>query len=79
MARMVARPGCCCGEPRELTLILDPSNQRLLCSECSRQGGLVYCLHCPEMEAPFLGFWYLIGMLILTAIGAMLGPRRLRW
>lgn len=42
-------------------------------------GALVYCLHCPEMEAPFLGFWYLIGMLIPTAAGAMLGPRLLRW
>jgi hypothetical protein len=42
-------------------------------------GALVYCLHCPELAAPFLGFWYLLGMLIPTAIGAMLGPRLLRW
>ena len=42
-------------------------------------GALVYCLHCPEMEAPFLGIWYLIGMLIPTAVGALLGPRLLRW
>jgi len=42
-------------------------------------GALVYCLHCPEMEAPFLGFWYLAGMLIPTAVGALLGPRLLRW
>ena len=42
-------------------------------------GALVYCLHCPELEAPFLGFWYLIGMLIPTAAGALLGPRLLRW
>lgn len=42
-------------------------------------GALIYSLHCPEMEAPFLGFWYLAGMLIPTAVGALLGPRLLRW
>ncbi len=42
-------------------------------------GALVYSLHCPELEAPFLGFWYLIGMLIPTAAGGLLGPRLLRW
>jgi hypothetical protein len=42
-------------------------------------GALVYTLHCPEMAAPFLGVWYLLGMLIPTALGAMLGPRVLRW
>jgi hypothetical protein len=42
-------------------------------------GALVYCLHCPEMAAPFLGTWYLLGMLIPTAVGAVLGPRLLRW
>jgi hypothetical protein len=42
-------------------------------------GALVYSLHCPELAAPFLGFWYLLGMLIPTAAGALLGPRLLRW
>lgn len=42
-------------------------------------GTLVYCVHCPEMAAPFLGFWYLLGMLIPTAVGALLGNRLLRW
>jgi len=42
-------------------------------------GALVYTLHCPELAAPFLGIWYLLGMLIPTAIGAWLGPRVLRW
>jgi len=36
-------------------------------------------LHCPELTAPFIGVWYLLGMLIPTAIGAMLGPRLMRW
>ena len=42
-------------------------------------GGLVYCLHCPNMEAPFIGTWYLLGMLIPAATGALLGRRLLRW
>jgi hypothetical protein len=40
---------------------------------------LVYCLHCPELAPPFVGFWYLLGMLIPAGIGALLGPRLLRW
>ena len=42
-------------------------------------GALIYCLHCPEMAAPFIGTWYLLGMLIPTAAGAVLGPRLLHW
>lgn len=42
-------------------------------------GALAYALYCPEMAAPFIGIWYLLGMLIPTAVGAMLGPRLLRW
>lgn len=39
----------------------------------------VYALHCQEMAAPFLATWYLIGMAIPTAAGALLGARLLRW
>ena len=42
-------------------------------------GALVYSVHCPEMGAPFIGVWYLLGMLIPAAVGALLGPRLLRW
>jgi len=42
-------------------------------------GALAYSLHCPELAAPFVGVWYLLGMLIPTAIGATLGPRLMRW
>jgi hypothetical protein len=42
-------------------------------------GALIYALHCPEMEAPFIGVWYVAGMLIPTAAGALLGPIVLRW
>jgi hypothetical protein len=40
---------------------------------------LVYCLHCPELEAPFVAFWYLLGMLIPAGAGALLGRILLRW
>ena len=42
-------------------------------------GALVYALHCPEMGAPFLGIWYVLGMLIPVAFGALAGPWVLRW
>ena len=40
---------------------------------------LVYSIHCPELGAPFLGTWYVAGMLIPAAIGALAGERLLRW
>jgi hypothetical protein len=40
---------------------------------------VVYCLHCPEMGAPFIGFWYLLGTLIPAGVGALLGNSVLRW
>lgn len=45
----------------------------------SSSATLAYCLHCPEMEVPFWGVWYVLGMAIPTLIGALLGPRWLRW
>ena len=42
-------------------------------------GALVYALHCPEMQAPFLAVWYVLGMLIPTAAGALIGAKLLRW
>jgi len=40
---------------------------------------LVYCLHCPEMASSFVGFWYVLGMLVPAALGALLGPKVLAW
>jgi hypothetical protein len=40
---------------------------------------LVYSLHCPEIEAPFVGLWYLVGMLIPAGAGAWLGESLLSW
>jgi len=40
---------------------------------------LAYCLHCPEMQIPFVGFWYVLGMLIPAGASAWLGESLLRW
>ena len=40
---------------------------------------IIYALHCPELAAPFIGIWYLLGMMIPAALGAAVGPRLLRW
>lgn len=40
---------------------------------------LAYALHCPETQAPFLAVWYVLGMLIPTGAGALLGRRFLHW
>ena len=42
-------------------------------------GAAAYAVHCDEMQAPFLAVWYVLGMLIPAAVGAVLGPRLLRW
>ncbi|MBY0465943.1 MAG: DUF1109 domain-containing protein [Burkholderiales bacterium] len=42
-------------------------------------GAVVYALHCPELDAPFLLVWNGLGMLVPAALGAALGPRLLRW
>jgi hypothetical protein len=42
-------------------------------------GATVYCLHCPEMSPGFVGFWYVLGILAPTAIGAVIGRRILAW
>lgn len=42
-------------------------------------GAVVYTFHCPELAAPFLAIWYVLGMLIPTALGAIIGPLLLRW
>lgn len=39
----------------------------------------IYCLHCPEVSAIFVLTWYSLGILLAAAIGALVGPRLLRW
>lgn len=40
---------------------------------------LVYALHCPEMQTPFLAVWYVAGIALSALAGAVLGTRVLRW
>jgi len=42
-------------------------------------GATVYALHCPELAAPFIAIWYVLGMSLPVVAGAALGPRLLRW
>lgn len=42
-------------------------------------GAAVYALHCPELAAPFLAIWYVIGMALPVGAGALIGHRLLRW
>ena len=39
----------------------------------------IYCLHCPEVSALFVLTWYSLGILLAAGVGALLGPRLLRW
>lgn len=45
-------------------------------------GGLsafAYALHCPETSAVFVAIWYSAGVAIPAIVGALVGPRLLRW
>ena len=42
-------------------------------------GAFAYAFHCPELQAPFLAVWYVLGMAIPAVVGAALGRRLLRW
>jgi hypothetical protein len=62
---------------------LAPTRQSLAGAAAGLFAGAVaafaYALHCPETQAPFLAVWYVLGMLIPTGIGALLGRRFLHW
>jgi hypothetical protein len=42
-------------------------------------GATVYGLHCQEMSAAFVVVWYSLGVAVCVGLGALLGPRILRW
>jgi hypothetical protein len=39
----------------------------------------LYCLHCPEVSALFVLTWYTLGIVLAAGLGALVGPRVLRW
>jgi hypothetical protein len=42
-------------------------------------GAAVYALHCPELAQSFVAVWYTMGIAACAGLGALLGPRLLRW
>ncbi|MBA4263745.1 MAG: DUF1109 domain-containing protein [Comamonadaceae bacterium] len=42
-------------------------------------GATGYALVCPEVSATFVAVWYSLGILLTGLLGALLGPRLLRW
>lgn len=40
---------------------------------------VLYALYCPETTATFLVSWYSLGIILAGGIGALAGPRLLRW
>jgi hypothetical protein len=39
----------------------------------------IYCLHCPEVSAIFVLTWYSLGIVLAAGVGALLGPKLMRW
>lgn len=39
----------------------------------------IYAWHCPDDSPLFLATWYVIGIVLMTAVGSVLGHRLLRW
>ncbi|HEY8194730.1 MAG TPA: NrsF family protein [Hyphomicrobium sp.] len=42
-------------------------------------GATLYASHCPDDSPLFLAAWYTIGFVLMTALGALIGSRFLRW
>ncbi|WP_294329015.1 DUF1109 domain-containing protein [uncultured Sphingomonas sp.] len=62
---------------------LAPTNLRVAGAAAGLAAGAwaatIYCLHCDEFAAVFVLTWYSLGILLATGLGALLGPRVLRW
>ena len=42
-------------------------------------GAVAYAFHCPDDSLPFIALWYGVMVALCAGIGALLGPRLLRW
>lgn len=62
---------------------LAPTNLRLAGATAGLASGAsaatLYCLHCPEASATFVLVWYTLGMGLASLVGALAGPRLMRW
>jgi hypothetical protein len=77
-----------CAAPIFLALVwalrgLAPTRPRLAGAAAglaaSGLGAAVYAVHCAEPGGAFVLIWYSLGILLPTAVGALIGPRLLRW
>lgn len=63
--------------------LLAPTDLRLAGSLAGLTSGataaVLYALYCPETTATFLVSWYTLGIFVAGLIGAIFGPRLLRW
>jgi hypothetical protein len=62
---------------------LAPVRLRLAGSAAGMAAGgvalMAYALHCSESTPAFIAIWYSLGVVLATAVGAVIGPRALRW
>ena len=42
-------------------------------------GTAAYAFHCPDDSLPFIALWYVASIAFCAGVGALLGPRVLRW
>ena len=42
-------------------------------------GAVAYAFHCPDDSIPFIALWYGVMIGLCALVGAMIGPRLLRW
>jgi hypothetical protein len=42
-------------------------------------GAMAYAMYCPVDSVAFVVTWYSLGIAIAAALGALIGPRLLRW
>lgn len=60
-----------------------PTRIRLTGAACGFFAGALgaagYAFACSEVAAPFVASWYTLGISLVTALGALLAPRFIRW
>jgi hypothetical protein len=42
-------------------------------------GATAYAFHCPDDSVPFIAFWYATMIGLCCLLGALAGPKLLRW
>jgi hypothetical protein len=58
---------------------LDAPDQLRAARQIVAIGAAAYAFHCPDDSLPFIALWYGASIAFCAGIGAVLGPRVLRW